>query len=980
VVLANTYIGPEVTEATLTLESLEKFDRSSNQGAITINSTEYELPNETTLSTGQEYDISFTLPSNSVFYCWEASPSNAAVFGNVYGASTTVTVTADCTIKAVYGLMAPTSFHILVNSTQHNNYGLGYPVTYIFAIPQDSSNLKAYKRHSATSEWTQLTEKTSNDFFNGIECVRFDYTNNKAYVSVAFSSDSDDIYIKITDSAGNLVNNVLLGFTEYYDNRKAVVTVTADDYDGGYGYAFDTAIPLFQARSIWVTVVLVTQGLSPNPQPNWTSVQNHINNGYVEVGSHSRTHPQLPYSDYDSEIGGSKTDIIDNLDLPSIYKKGATEYVWAWAEPYGQSDSTQRRKCGYYKYLIDRSYWTDGVYSWATWDSTNALFNRIGISVEMGTGPMGTTDLDVLNGRFDYAYKNGGIYHLMVHPPNVDWSEGQYAQQHLDYIKEKKDVWYVGFGSLYAYRYVTTVADLSITPMLTQQYWFVNISSIPLSGGVTSPSGVQGVPINSPLFVAATSNSGFNFKEWVFDGEVVSNSIEIELPPQEPGTYHTLNAIFISQVSYGLTLNVVGNGYVSRNPDKSSYYYGEVVTLTATPNPGWSFSGWSGDLSGSVNPAELTIRGDMAVTATFTFNVYTLAVGTVGNGNVILNNTGPYHYRDIVELTAVPALGWSFAGWSGDLTGSANPVIITIDSNKSVTATFTQNTYALTISTVGSGSVNVNNTGPYHYGDFVELTAVPSIGWSFDHWNGDISGSVNPATILIDGNKVVTATFIQNKYALTVTVIGSGSVNLNNTGPYHYGDIVELTAVPAAGWSFSGWSGDLSGSVNPAELTIRGDMAVTATFTQSIYVITASVQGVGGTIMPSGVILVAEGQDITFAVATEPGYHILNLNVDGTYMGPQSSFTFYDVQENHTIIAFLAKDDYTLTIIIVGGGEVTVNPNTISFSYGDIVTITAKPNNNWVFSGWSGDITGTANPATIIMDSCKTIIATFTRI
>jgi uncharacterized repeat protein (TIGR02543 family) len=79
---------------------------------------------------------------------------------------------------------------------------------------------------------------------------------------------------------------------------------------------------------------------------------------------------------------------------------------------------------------------------------------------------------------------------------------------------------------------------------------------------------------------------------------------------------------------------------------------------------------------------------------------------------------------------------------------------------------------------------------------------------------------------------------------LTVNIVGNGSVDIDITGPYHYGDIVELTAVPDTGWTFSAWSSDLTGSTNPANITIDGDMSVTATFTQ---VITGgSIGGVGG--------------------------------------------------------------------------------------------------------------------------------------
>lgn len=263
---------------------------------------------------------------------------------------------------------------------------------------------------------------------------------------------------------------------------------------------------------------------------------------------------------------------------------------------------------------------------------------------------------------------------------------------------------------------------------------------------------------------------------------------------------------------------------------------GHQVTLTATPTIGWSFAHWSGDASGTANPLTVNMTSDQTITATFTQDMYTLSVSTVGSGTVDLNNTGPFYYGDMVELTATPGAGWSFQDWSGDLSGSANPTTIVMDGNKAVTATFTQNTYTLTVTAVGSGSVNLNNSGPYYYGDVVELTAVPATGWSFQSWSGDLSGSTNPTTLLINGNKAVTATFTQNVYTLTTTVIGSGSITRSSNGPYNYGDTVELTAVPSTGWIFDHWSGDLSGSTNRVTIQITGNKAVTATFTASVIV------------------------------------------------------------------------------------------------------------------------------------------------
>jgi hypothetical protein len=72
-----------------------------------------------------------------------------------------------------------------------------------------------------------------------------------------------------------------------------------------------------------------------------------------------------------------------------------------------------------------------------------------------------------------------------------------------------------------------------------------------------------------------------------------------------------------SPVQYSLTVNVVGSGSVTKNPNQASYAPGTVVTLTANPAAGYVFSGWSGALTGSANPATITMNGDKAVAATF---------------------------------------------------------------------------------------------------------------------------------------------------------------------------------------------------------------------------------------------------------------------------------------------------------------------------------------------------------------------------
>jgi hypothetical protein len=139
---------------------------------------------------------------------------------------------------------------------------------------------------------------------------------------------------------------------------------------------------------------------------------------------------------------------------------------------------------------------------------------------------------------------------------------------------------------------------------------------------------------------------------------------------------------------YTIAVNTSGSGSVTKTPDQSSYALDDVVEVTAVPDAGWAFDSWSGDVTGTTNPASLTVSGNMSVTATFV-PTYTLAVNTVGEGTVSLNpDKSAYLEGESVELIATPASGWLFEGWSGDLVSSSNPDTINITSNSSVIATF----------------------------------------------------------------------------------------------------------------------------------------------------------------------------------------------------------------------------------------------------------------------------------------------------
>jgi len=167
-----------------------------------------------------------------------------------------------------------------------------------------------------------------------------------------------------------------------------------------------------------------------------------------------------------------------------------------------------------------------------------------------------------------------------------------------------------------------------------------------------------------------------------------------------------------------------------------------------------------------------------------TLREFTLSVTLDGSGSVAKSpNQSTYAYGTVVQLTASASTGWTFSSWTGNVSGSSNPVSITMTGNKSVIAHFTQNQYTLTVTINGSGTVAKNpNSASYTYGTVVTLTASASTGWVFQSWTGDLSGSQNPKTITMTGNKAVAAHFSDNA-APVISNITKATSNPLDTDP-----------------------------------------------------------------------------------------------------------------------------------------------------------------------------------------------------
>lgn len=236
------------------------------------------------------------------------------------------------------------------------------------------------------------------------------------------------------------------------------------------------------------------------------------------------------------------------------------------------------------------------------------------------------------------------------------------------------------------------------------------------------------------------------------------------------GTAITVSFSVIDQVTppqYTLNITANGSGQVTKSPDQANYTSGTSVTITASPNMGYQFSGWSGDATGTNNPQMITMNSNKNITAVFTPIAvqYKLNVATSGNGAVTKSpDQASYTSGSTVKLTATANAGFQFNGWSGDVTGTANPLTVTMDSDKNITANFIASTvnYNLNVSVNGSGTgtvVKSPDQASYAVNATVTLTATPDAGSQFGGWSGDATGTANPLSVTMSSDKNITATF-----------------------------------------------------------------------------------------------------------------------------------------------------------------------------------------------------------------------------
>ncbi|OGP93389.1 MAG: hypothetical protein A2157_17995 [Deltaproteobacteria bacterium RBG_16_47_11] len=282
-------------------------------------------------------------------------------------------------------------------------------------------------------------------------------------------------------------------------------------------------------------------------------------------------------------------------------------------------------------------------------------------------------------------------------------------------------------------------------------------------------------------------------------------------------------------------------------------------------------------------------------------------------------------------------------------------------STKSITLSSTGNV-DLVVGTIGLSGTNQGEFSIQN-DNCSGRTITPSGNCTLDILFSPTSLGSKSALLSIPSNALDTPTLILSlggagATTLNLSINPGGSGRVTGTGIDCPGDCTEsfstsgaaiqLTATPSEGYVFTNWTGDINVTENPVTVNMDTHKNVTANFGINAYTINVTVS-IGGTITPSGSVTVNPGGSQTFTITPNAGYHVTDVRVNGVSVGAVTTYTFNNLNANHSIEVSFAIDQYTL--IATAGPNGTIIPSgPVIVDHGGSLTFTMTPNTGYRIS------------------------------
>ena len=291
-------------------------------------------------------------------------------------------------------------------------------------------------------------------------------------------------------------------------------------------------------------------------------------------------------------------------------------------------------------------------------------------------------------------------------------------------------------------------------------------------GGVSSTGGTY--DDGTSVTITATANEGYRFTGWE-GSDSTSESLTVTLNSDQ-----TYQALFELIPVYTLSVTAsAGGGTVST--EGGDFEEGTSVTITATANEGYRFTGWEGSDSTSES-LTVTLNSDQTYQALFELiPVYTLSVTASAGGGTVSTEGGDFEEGTSVTITATANEGYRFTGWEGS-DSTSESLTVTLNSDQTYQALFELiPVYTLSVTASAGGGTVSTEGGDFEEGTSVTITATANEGYRFTGWEGSDSTSES-LTVTLNSDQTYQALFELIPVSYSISVSAQGSANYILTG------------------------------------------------------------------------------------------------------------------------------------------------------------------------------------------------------
>ncbi|PKL83504.1 MAG: hypothetical protein CVV24_04645 [Ignavibacteriae bacterium HGW-Ignavibacteriae-3] len=353
-------------------------------------------------------------------------------------------------------------------------------------------------------------------------------------------------------------------------------------------------------------------------------------------------------------------------------------------------------------------------------------------------------------------------------------------------------------NTLYTATITTGAKDLAGNTLASNFVWSfttaatpytVTLSSIPALGGTATGGGTFNS--GSSVTVTAAPNAGYTFTNWTENGIAVSATANYQFTISGNRTLVANFSAVVVQYTVTLSSNPLLGGIVTQS-GSGPYNSGSSVTVTATPNAGYTFTNWKEN--GIAVPAAnasytFTISGNRVLEANFTAvaptqYTVTLTSNPLLGGTATQSGNGTYNSGSSVTVTATPNAGYTFTNWTenGIAVSTNSNYQFNIIQNRSLVANFSTSVSQYTVSLSSNPLIGgtTSGGGSFNSGALVTVTATPNSGYTFTSWTEGVTIASSNAnyTFTITSNKILVANFTASGPS------GPAGVNLGSAGNF----------------------------------------------------------------------------------------------------------------------------------------------------------------------------------------------------